>query len=324
MVISLLALLVGFILLVWSADRFVDGASATAAHFGVPSLIIGILIVGFGTSAPEMLVSTMAALDGNPDLALGNAIGSNITNTGLIIGLTAIITPLTVHSGIVKKELPLLLGICFLLGAFLADDSILRWEAGILMLGFFGLLAWSVYSGLKERDDSLGQEVSEELEARSMPLRKALMWLIVGMLIMIGSSRLLVYGAVNIATFLGISDLIIGLTIVALGTSLPELAASVMAARKGEHDIALGNVVGSNMFNLLAVIGIAGLISPMPVIEPAVLYRDWLSMVALIVMLLFTALGFGKQGRINRIEGAMLLIVFAAYNTYLLQTILKT
>jgi len=324
MVISLLALLVGFILLVWSADRFVDGASATAAHFGVPSLIIGILIVGFGTSAPEMLVSTMAALDGNPDLALGNAIGSNITNTGLIIGLTAIITPLTVHSGIVKKELPLLLGICFLLGAFLADDSILRWEAGILMLGFFGLLAWSVYSGLKERDDSLGQEVSEELEARSMPLRKALIWLIVGMLIMIGSSRLLVYGAVNIATFLGISDLIIGLTIVALGTSLPELAASVMAARKGEHDIALGNVVGSNMFNLLAVIGIAGLISPMPVIEPAVLYRDWLSMVALIVMLLFTALGFGKQGRINRIEGAMLLIVFAAYNTYLLQTILKT
>lgn len=324
MLLSLLALLIGFVLLVWSADRFVDGAAATASHFGVPSLLIGILIVGFGTSAPEMLVSAMAALDGNPDLALGNALGSNIINTGLVIGLTALIAPLTVHSGIIKKELPLLLSICFILGFFLIDFSLTRTESALLLLGFIGLLGWSVYSSIKAQGDSFGEAISNEMESQAKPLKTALIWLALGLTVMIASSRLLVWAAVEIATLLGISDLIIGLTIVALGTSLPELAASVIAARKGEHDIALGNIVGSNMFNLLAVVGIAGVIQPLANITPAVLYRDWFSMVCLIFLLLITAFGFGQHGRINRIEGAMLIVVFFAYNTYLIQSVLST
>lgn len=323
MVASAVALLAGFALLVWSAERFVESASATAAHLGVPSLLIGILIVGFGTSAPEMLVSAIASLDGNPDLALGNALGSNIINTGLIIGLTAIIAPLAVHSGIVKKEIPLLLGISFLLGFFLLDNSITRLEAGLLLVGFFALIGWSINSGLKARDDVMGTQVENELQSKETPLSRALIWLAIGITLMIVSSRLLVWGAVNIATELGISDLIIGLTIVALGTSLPELAASVVAARKGEHDIALGNVVGSNMFNLLAVVGIAGAITPMANITPAVLYRDWVCMVVLVSLLLVSALGFGQQGRINRAEGLMLVVVFFAYNTYLIQNVIS-
>lgn len=323
MVISLVALLVGFAFLVWSADRFVEGAAATAGHFGVPSLLIGILIVGFGTSAPEMLVSAIAAFDGNPDMALGNALGSNLINTGLIIGLTALIAPLTVHSGIIKKELPLLIFICFVLGFFLFDYALTRFESGVLLLGFAALLTWSIYSGFKTQGDTLGQAVSTEMQNRTMPIQKAIFWLVIGSIVMLASSRLLVWGAVKIATLLGISDLIIGLTIVALGTSLPELAASVIAARKGEHDIALGNIVGSNMFNLLAVVGIAGVIQPMPEIDPAVLYRDWLSMVCLTFLLLVTAFGFGQQGRINRVEGAMLMVVFFAYNTYLVQNVIS-
>lgn len=323
MLLSLLALLVGFVLLVFSADRFVEGAAATAAHFGVPSLLIGVLIVGFGTSAPEMLVSAMAALDGNPDIALGNALGSNIINTGLIIGLTALIAPLTVHSGIIRKELPLLLSICCILGFFLSDFSLTRTESILLLVGFAGLLAWSVYSGLKSQHDTFGDAISNEMQSHQHSLAYALTWLVVGFAVMLGSSRLLVWGAVEIATLLGISDLIIGLTIVALGTSLPELAASVIAARKGEHDIALGNVIGSNMFNLLAVVGIAGVIQPLPEITSAVLYRDWLSMVGLIIVLFISAYGFGQQGRINRIEGSMLIIMFCAYNTYLIQNVLR-
>lgn len=323
MLLSLLALLVGFVLLVFSADRFVEGAAATAAHFGVPSLLIGVLIVGFGTSAPEMLVSAMAALDGNPDIALGNALGSNIINTGLIIGLTALIAPLTVHSGIIRKELPLLLSICCILGFFLSDFSLTRTESILLLVGFGGLLAWSVYSGLKSQHDTFGDAITNEMQSHQHSLAYALTWLVVGFAVMLGSSRLLVWGAVEIATLLGISDLIIGLTIVALGTSLPELAASVIAARKGEHDIALGNVIGSNMFNLLAVVGIAGVIQPLPEITSAVLYRDWLSMVGLIIVLFISAYGFGQQGRINRIEGSMLIIMFCAYNTYLIQSVLR-
>jgi cation:H+ antiporter len=319
---ALLAILGGFVLLVWSADRFVEGAAATAKHFGMPSLLIGMVIVGFGTSAPEMVVSAMAALDGNPDLALGNALGSNIVNTGLILGITALVAPIAVHSKIVRKELPLLLLIGLLSGALFWNGSLSRFEALVLLTGFFGLIGWTIFSALRGRGDALESETEQELAAHAMPIGRAIFWLAAGLVLLIVSSRILVWGAVTIAQALGVSDLVIGLTIVALGTSLPELAASVIAARKGEHDIAIGNVVGSNMFNILAVIGIAGVIAPMPHIVPEVMTRDWPVMMVMTIGLFVMAYGFRGEGRINRIEGSLLLLAFAAYNSWLVVSVM--
>ncbi|WP_317931004.1 calcium/sodium antiporter [Halioxenophilus sp. WMMB6] len=317
MLLASLAILAGFVLLVWSADRFVDGAAATAGHAGMPTLLIGMVIVGFGTSAPEMVVSAMAASEGNPDLALGNALGSNIVNTGLILGITALVTPIAVHSKIVKRELPLLFIIGLITGAFLLDHSLQRPEAALLLLGFFALIGWSIVSGLRGKGDALGEETEQELTEQSMSLGKALFWLAAGLVLLVASSRLLVWGAVTVAQSLGVSDLVIGLTIVALGTSLPELAASVVAARKGEHDIAIGNVVGSNMFNLLAVIGIAGVIHPIPSMLSEVMTRDWPAMMVLMAALFVMAYGFKGEGRVNRFEAVILLIIFAGYNIWL-------
>lgn len=321
MTLAALAILAGFALLIWSADRFVEGAAATAGHAGMPPLVIGMVIVGFGTSAPEMVVSAMAALDGNPDLALGNALGSNIVNTGLILGVTALVAPIAVHSDIVRRELPLLLLISVLAGTLFFDHALSRHEALALLAGFFVLVGWTIFTGLRGRGDVLAGEIDQELTAHRMPLGRALFWLAVGLLLLIASSRLLVWGAVAIAQGLGISDLVIGLTIVALGTSLPELAASLIAARKGEHDIAIGNVVGSNMFNLLAVVGIAGTIAPMTSIDAEVLYRDWTTMLGMTVALFFMAYGFRREGRINRVEGSLLLASYLAYTTYLVTTV---
>tara|TARA_R110002124_G_scaffold147630_1_gene312935 strand:+ start:331 stop:1302 length:972 start_codon:yes stop_codon:yes gene_type:complete len=323
MTLAILAILGGFVLLVWSADRFVEGAAVTAKHAGMPSLLIGMVIVGFGTSAPEMVVSAMAAIDGNPDLALGNALGSNIVNTGLILGITALITPIMVQSQIVRKEIPLLLLIGLLVGYFLWDGALTRVEAVLLLVGFFTLIGWSIFSAIKGKGDKLEMEMDQELVDHTMPLKKAIFWLVLGLVLLIVSSRVLVWGAVSIAHTLGVSDLIIGLTIVALGTSLPELAASVIAVRKGEHDIAIGNVVGSNMFNLLAVTGIAGVISPITNLPEQVLSRDWLVMMGMTVALLIMAYGFRRAGRINRFEGAGLLIAFCAYNVWLVTSVIS-
>jgi cation:H+ antiporter len=322
MVLSLLAIVVGFVLLVWSADKFVDGASSTAKHLGMPSLLIGMVIVGFGTSAPEMVVSAMAAMDGNPGLALGNALGSNIVNIALILGVTALIAPIAVNSKIIKKEIPILILIVIISGILMLDDSLSRTEGFLLLGAFFSLIGWSIYSALKSKGDALESEMEEELQSHIMPMKQGVFWLVAGLVVLIASSRILVWGSVNIAQLLGISDLIIGLTIVALGTSLPELAASVIAARKGEHDIAIGNVVGSNMFNILAVIGIATTISPMNGIDPLVLQRDWTTMLVLTLGLFVMAYGFkGRQGQINRIEGSILLLAYIAYNSYLVATV---
>lgn len=244
MILYALSIIVGFALLVWSADRFVEGAASVAKHLGMPSLLIGILIVGFGTSAPEMVVSAIAAFEGNPALALGNALGSNIVNIALILGVTALVAPIAVHSKIVKKELPLLLFIVFASGYLFLDNQLTLLEGMVLLLAFFGLIAWSIVSAIKNKGDVLESEIDNELQEHPMSLKAGVFWLILSLILLIGSSRLLVWGAVGVATKFGVSDLIIGLTIVALGTSLPELAASVIAARKGEHDIAIGNVVG--------------------------------------------------------------------------------
>lgn len=318
MILYALSIIVGFALLVWSADRFVEGAASVAKHLGMPSLLIGILIVGFGTSAPEMVVSAIAAFEGNPALALGNALGSNIVNIALILGVTALVAPIAVHSKIVKKELPLLLFIVFASGYLFLDNQLTLLEGMVLLLAFFGLIAWSIVSAIKNKGDVLESEIDNELQEHPMSLKAGVFWLILGLILLIGSSRLLVWGAVGVATKFGVSDLIIGLTIVALGTSLPELAASVIAARKGEHDIAIGNVVGSNMFNILAVIGIATVISPMNQIAPEVLNRDWIVMVALTIALFIMAYGFkGKEGQISRTEGFVLVLCYVAYNSYL-------
>lgn len=318
MIAAVVAVLFGLILLVWSANRFVDGAAATASHAGMPVLLIGMVVVGFGTSAPEMVVSALAASQGNPGLALGNAYGSNIANIALILGLTALLSPIRVHSQVVRKELPILGAVTLLAAWQLVDGQISRFDA-FGLLGLFALLmGWSIWQGMRQKNDALGDDLASDLTGL-MPLGRAIFWLIFGLLLLVLSSRLLVWGAVQIAQALGVSDLIIGLTVVAIGTSLPELAASLASIRKGKHDLALGNVLGSNLFNTLAVVGIAGVIQPMAV-PPEVLSRDML-MVALLTLALFVmSYGFRGPGRINRIEGGVLLAVFVGYSTYLVTT----
>lgn len=321
MPLALLAILSGFLLLIWSAGKFVSGASATAQHAGLPSLLIGMVIVGFGTSVPEMLVSAMAASEGNTELALGNALGSNIVNTGLIIGVTALIAPIVVDSAIVRRELPILLMIGALFGWLISDGALDRVESLGLLAGFSALICWSVYSALRAGRDGLQSEMEVELQDNKIPLSTAVFWLITGLALLVLSSRILVWGAITVASASGVSSLVIGLTIVALGTSLPELATSVIAALKGEHNIALGNVIGSNMFNLLAVVGLAGVIEPMPEISANILSRDWPVMMVMTFFLLILAFGIPGHGRINRIEGGLLLVSYIAYSSYLAYTI---
>ena len=322
MMFPLLALFSGLILLVWSADRFVDGASATASHLGMSPLLIGMVVVGFGTSAPEMAVSALAALQGNPGIALGNAYGSNIANIALILGVTAIIHPVALHSRVLRTELPILAGSALLGCGLLLDGNLSRGDGWVLLTLFFAIMTWTVFNGMHKRGDALAEEMSRELDESIMTLGRALFWLIAGTVLLVGASRILVWGAVEVARWFGVSDLIIGLTVVALGTSLPELASSLVAARKGEHDIALGNVIGSNLFNTLAVVGIAGTIQPLAV-GPEVLGRDGLVMLLLTGALFVFGYGFRGPGRINRVEGGLLLAVYFGYNGYLvLQVIL--
>lgn len=316
MIMALVAVLVGLGLLIWSADRFVEGAAATAGHLGMPPLLIGMVVVGFGTSAPEIVVSIFSALQGNPGIALGNAYGSNIANIGLILGVTALISPMRVQSSVLKKELPILLGVTLLAGWQLSTGHLGRGAAGVLMGVFGGLMGWTIWQGLRKGEDTFGTEVGAEMAGHPMPMGRALMWLGVGLLVLIGSSRLLVWGAVSIAQALGVSDLVIGLTIVAVGTSLPELASSIIAIRKGEHDLALGNVVGSNLFNTLVVVGIAGLIQPMQV-AAEVFTRDFVLMAGLTLSLFLIGYGFRGPGRINRYEGGLLLSCYVGYLAYL-------
>jgi len=320
MTLAFFTVIFSLALLIWSADRFVEGSASTARHFGMPSLLIGMVIVGLGTSAPEMVVSALAALQGNPGIALGNAYGSNITNIALILGVTALISPIAVHSQILRKELPILTVVTALAAWQLWDGKITRLDAIVLLTLFAVLVTWSIWQGLRRKKDALGREIEQELKVHAMPIRRALFWLVVGLALLIVSSRLLVWGTVEIAHGFGVSDLIIGLTIVAVGTSLPELASSVIATRKGEHDIALGNILGSNLFNTLAVVGIAGLIHPMEVGQE-IFNRDILVMAALTLSLFFIGYGFRGMGRINRIEGAALLACFVGYMACLISTV---
>jgi len=312
-----LAIIFGLILLVWGADRFVGGAAAVARHFGMPPLLIGMVVVGFGTSAPEMSVSALSSLQGNPAIALGNAYGSNIANIALILGLAALISPIAVHSGVLRKELSILTLVTLLAGFQLWDGMLSRSDAYLLLLVFAGLLGWTIWQGVRRGDDNLALEVEQTFSAEPMSLGRAVLWLVVGLIVLVASSRVLVWGAVALAHGFGVSDLVVGLTVVAIGTSLPELASSVIAARKQEHDIALGNVLGSNLFNTLAVVGIAGAIHPASV-PGGILTRD-LPVMLLLTLSLF-AIGYGLRGpgRINRLEGGLLLAAFLAYTGWLI------
>ncbi len=310
------AILVGFVVLIWGADRFVIGAAALARNLGVSPLLIGLTVVGLGTSAPEILVSIMAALQGNPELAVGNAVGSNIANIGLILGVSALVAPLTVRSHVLWREYPLLAGVSLAVYLMLADGQLGQLDGLMMLAGLVGAMGWIVHLGRQRAAvEPLEDEFAEEIPA-DMGTGAALAWTTLGLLLLIASSRLLVWGAVEIATALGVSDLVIGLTIVAIGTSLPELAASVTATLKGEDDLAVGNVIGSNLFNMLAVLSVPGLIAPAAVSD-SVLSRDMPLMLALTAALFFMGRGRGGNGTINRLEGGLLLSVFLAYQTWL-------
>ena len=310
-----IAVIGGILLLVISADKFVEGAAATAKRLGLPPLLIGMLVIGFGSSMPEMVISGLSSWQGNPGLALGNAFGSNITNIALILGVTAMISPIAVGSSVLRRELPFLAVLTALTAFLFYRDPILGRGDGMVLIGaFVVLMAWSIYAGLKSEGDKLGTEVAKELEM-ALDMKLALTYTIVGLIFLVIASRILVWGGVEIATAFGISDLIIGLTVVAIGTSLPELASCIAAVRKNEHELALGNVIGSNMFNTTIVVGITAMIAPAE-INTDLLTRDLPVLGILTIALFVMCFGFRgpNSGKINRIEALLLLAAYIAYN----------
>ncbi|GAB2796150.1 calcium/sodium antiporter [Halomonas shantousis] len=306
MLLPLIAVVIGLIGLVWSADRFVEGAAATAYRAGMSKLLVGLTIVSIGTSAPEILVSFMASLTGKPDLATGNALGSNIANLGLVLGITALVAPVPIHASLVRRELPLLMVATLLAGAVLID-GMLGIKEGVLLLALLAISLWAWI-----RTDAPGHEQDQ---VPNMTLGRGLTWLVVGLVLLSASSRLLVWGASHIAAAFGISDLVIGLTVVAIGTSLPELAASVASALKRQHDIAIGNIIGSNLFNMLIVLPIPALLSPGPT-DPQAPTRDYPVMLGL-TLLLGAALVIRRHATLGRPTGALLLATYLTYMTIL-------
>jgi cation:H+ antiporter len=320
MLLPIAAILAGLALLVWSSDRFVEGSSALAFNLGVSPLVIGLTVVGFGTSAPEMLVAIFAAVEGNPSLAIGNAIGSNIANIALILGVTALIMPMVVHSRILRLEIPILVGVSIFALLLLIDNHLSALDGALLLVTLLTILTWLVRDAIgSKKRDVLAAEMYDEVPQR-MALKAALFWFAVGLIVLLASARLLVWGAVAIAQTMGISDLVIGMSIVAIGTSLPELAASITSTLRNEPDLAIGNVIGSNMFNLLAVLAIPGLISP-TALPAQVLTRDYPVMLGLTVALFVMAFHFrNDRRRINRVEGGLLLTAFLGYQGLLFYT----
>lgn len=318
MLLSIAILIAGFGALVWSADRFVFGAAALAKNYGVPTLIIGLTIVAMGSSAPEMMVSAQAALANQTDTAVGNAIGSNITNILLVLGITALLRPLNVSSGTLKREMPVVVLVS--LGAwYIVSDNYFAFAEGIaLMVGFLVFLAGVAFISLRhknEEPDPFVEEACDEVPD-DVKTSTALFWLVVGMIILPLSSHFIVGSATDIAKLFGISDLVIGLTIIAIGTSLPELAACVAGVLKNEDDLALGNIIGSNIFNILAVLSIAGIVNPSQ-IDPAAASRDILVMLGATAALIAMSMSLRGTRRINRFEGALLLLSFIAYQVYI-------
>ena len=315
--VNLLLMIVGFAVLIWSADRFLSGAAATATNLGVSNIVIGLTVVSLGTSAPEIVVALMAALEGNAILAIGNAIGSNIANIGLVLGITAIVAPLPFSQNVLRRELPWLLG-ATVLAIVLIFDRELSFTDGVFLLAGLAYILWQLLRSEREADPAESALASELEELLEMKQSSALFWLFAGLAALLASAQLLVYAATQIALDLGISSMIIGLTIVAIGTSLPELAATVGAAIKGQPDIAIGNIVGSNILNILAVLAVPALISTTG-LDFSALWRDSGMMLALTLMLALFAYGMNSRAVITRFEGLVMLLAWIGYNLLLIQ-----
>lgn len=304
------AIIVGLIFLVWSADKFVIGAAATARHLGMSPLLVGLTIVAIGTSAPEMFVSAIASLDGVGNLAVGNAIGSNIANIALVLGITALIAPIPLQKSLLKKELPLLMMITLLAGVVLIDLELNLVDALILIAALVFALFLMFQQSSESGESIIDEDEAAEIEGTSTA--QAIIWLTLGLAVLLLSSKALVWGASGVATAFGVSDLVIGLTIVAIGTSLPELAASIASALKGHHDIAIGNVIGSNIFNLLAVMPIPGILV-VTAVEPMALYRDYIVMAGVTFLLLLFFVICYKKGNLGRLPGSLLTAGYFGY-----------
>jgi len=310
--VAIIQLVAGFLLLVWGADRLVAGASATARNLGVSPLVIGLTIIGFGTSAPELVVSAVATMKGNSGLAVGNAIGSNIANMGLVLGVTALIYPLRMESSALKREYPMLLLIMLVCFWMALDGLYSRLDGWALIVGLLLVVIWIIRIGLhRPLSDPLTEEFDAEIP-KDVPTKVALFWLAVGLIVLPISSTFLVDGAITIARILHVTDTVIGLTVVAVGTSLPELATAITAALHKEDDLAIGNIIGSNIFNLLGVLGIAAVISPVELL-PIILARDFPALFLITGALYLMASNFRGPGRIGRRSGSVLLLMFIGY-----------
>ena len=315
--VNLLLMVVGFAALIWSADKFLSGAAATATNLGVSNIVIGLTVVSLGTSAPEIVVALIAALEDNAVLAIGNAIGSNIANIGLVLGITAIIAPLPFSQNVLRRELPWLLG-ATVLAIVLIFDRELNLLDGLILLTGLAYILWQLLRSEKDTDPAESALASELEELPKMKQSVALFWLVIGLTVLLAAAQLLVYAATEIALALGISSMIIGLTIVAIGTSLPELAATVGSAIKGQPDIAIGNIVGSNILNILAVLAVPGMISA-TTLDFSALWRDSGMMLALTLMLALFAYGLNSRAVITRFEGIVMLLAWIGYNLLLAQ-----
>jgi len=305
----------GLVLLIWGADRFVHGAAATARNLGVAPLLIGLTVVAFATSSPEILVSIVASLRGDPGLAFGNAIGSNIVNIGLVLGCVAIIRPIELRSATLRREMPALLAVSLLTVSLFLDSYLSRIDGIVMLTGLVIVMIWLARLGMRSApSDPIKMDYEAEIP-QDVTMRLAIIWLLVGVVSLLGGAHLLVDGSIEIARFLGVTDVVIGILLVAFGTSLPELAVSLVSALKGEYGLAIGNIVGSNIFNLLAVIGIAATIAP-SAMAPSVLSLHIFVMVAFTLVLFAMTYDYDGKSELSRIEGLALLIAFIAYDTY--------
>lgn len=315
LILPFVLLFIGLILLVWSSDLFIDGAASVAKHMSISPLIIGVVVLGFGTSAPEIVVAILASLDNSPGLAIGNVIGSNIANIALVLGATAIISPIIVKSSLLKREFPIVLGIT-ILGLVLMLDNELGTIDGIILLSLLIIvMVWMIRANKQAEgtNDPIVAETQQELDSHpEISYKKSILLLIVGLVILVLSAKLMVWGAVDIAKFFGVSDMIIGLTIVAIGTSLPELAAAITAAKKGEADLMIGNLLGSNLFNLLAVLAMPALLAP-SLIGKDTLIIDYPIMLILTLAMLIVALPIKGKSVIGRKIGILFILSFVAY-----------
>ncbi len=319
MLIDSIEVIGGLVLLIWGADRFVLGAGAGARNLGVAPLLVGLTVVAFATSAPEILVSMVAALRGEPGLAFGNAIGSNIVNIGLVLGVVAAIKPIRLASATLRREMPALLAVTLLTVSLFLDTFMSRIDGIVMLIGLIIVMIWLTRLGLRSSaNDPIVAEFEAEIPDK-LSMKLAIFWFIVGLGTLLLGAELLVDGAIGIAREIGVSDVVIGITLVALGTSLPELAVSLVSALKDEHGMAIGNIVGSNIFNLLAVIGVAAAIQP-SAIAPSVLSLHLFVMVAFTLVLFAMTYDYDGKSELSRVEGLSLVFAFLGYQSYVLHS----